>query len=88
MPFSCYTSGRSRRVSVVSTETPFEILCRVVKFKYSNGTVRSRLSNRTVTSKYSITVCLLKIMCEKERKKARLVEIKKGLQKLITFPCS
>ena len=45
---SGYISGRSRRVLVVSTETPFEIcVLSCQKMKYFN---------RTVTSRYSITV--------------------------------
>jgi len=51
-----------------------------VKFKYSNRAVRSRPSNRTVTSRYSIAVAF----SEKERK-TRLVTEKRGLQKLMTF---
>jgi len=43
--------------------------------KYFNRTVKLRLSNRTVASKYSVTVVLLEILCEKERK-TRLVEQK------------
>ena len=51
--------------------------------KYSNRAVRSRLFNRTVTSRsrYSIAVALFEVMHEKERK-TRLVREKKGIIKV------
>ena len=75
-----YYSGRSRGVSGVSTETPFWILCTELSyqiFKYFNKAVRSRLSNRSVTSRcnnrYSIAVALLEII----RKESKVGEKEK-----------
>ena len=65
-------SGGSRGASGVCPHWDF--MYWVVKFKYSN---------RTVTSRYSIAVALIEIMCEKERK-ARLMR-KKKVDNLLCF---
>jgi len=76
-----WISGRSREVYGVLTKTPFEILCTlVVKFKYSNRAVRSRLSNRTVIyiyiSRYSIAVTFIRNNVW-ERKESKIGEREK-----------
>ena len=51
-------SGRSRRYFVGSTEPPLRFYVLSCQIKYSNRAVRLRLSNRTVTPRYSISFIL------------------------------
>jgi len=79
-------SGRSRGVLGFRPKPPLRFYVLSCQIKYSNRAVRSRLSTRTVTSRfrYSIAVALLEIMCEKERK-ARLLREKRGIVKVDLF---
>ena len=75
--YASKNSGESRRVSVVSAKTPFEILWTDHELSNLNALIEQsdQGSKRAVTSRYSI---LIEIMREKERK-ARLVREKKEL---------